>query len=76
MKPPYVVEVEEECGECGGSGYDCGSLRAIDPGECFGSGKWMIVHNCLAEALRIAADSAMLAKREHLQPVNSIATVW
>jgi DnaJ-class molecular chaperone len=73
MKPPYLVEVEEKCEECGGSGYDYGSLSAIDPEDCptcFGSGKQMIVHNYLAEALRIAAgNSAMLAKREHLQAV-------
>jgi hypothetical protein len=73
VKPPYLVDVEEECEECGGAGYDCGSLTSIDPEECptcFGSGKQMIVHNYLAEALRIAAgDSAMPAKREHLQAV-------
>jgi hypothetical protein len=73
VKPPYLVEVEEECEECGGSGYDCGSLSPIDPEECpacFGSGKQMTVHNYLAEALRIASgNSAMLAKREHLQAV-------
>ncbi len=72
-KPPYVVEVEEECEECGGSGYDCGSLSPIDPEECpacYGSGKQVTVHNYLAEALRIAAgNSAMLAQREHLQAV-------
>ena len=28
MKPPYMIEVEEECEECGGSGYDSGALSA------------------------------------------------
>jgi hypothetical protein len=72
-KPPYFVEVEEECEECGGSGYDCGSLSAIEPEDCplcQGIGKQIITHNYLAEALRIAAgNSAMLAKREHLVAV-------
>jgi hypothetical protein len=72
-KPPYVVEVEEDCDECGGSGYDCGSLSPIDPEECpacYGSRKQVTVHNYLAEALRIAAgQSKMLARREHLQAV-------
>jgi hypothetical protein len=72
-KPPFVVEVEETCEECGGSGYDCGSLSPIEPEDCpacFGSGKQITVHNYLAEALRIAAgNSAMLAQREHLVAV-------
>jgi DnaJ-class molecular chaperone len=73
MKPLYLVEVEEECEECGGSGYDWGSLSPINPEDCppcFGSGRQMTVHNYLAEALRIAAgNSAMPAKREHLEAV-------
>src|SRR5579862_4415768 len=66
----YLVEVEEGCEECGGNGCDWGSLSPIDPEECpacLGSGKQTVVHNYLAEALRIAAGkSAMLAQREHL----------
>jgi hypothetical protein len=73
VKPPSLVEVQEECEECGGCGYDCGSLSAIDPEECpacYGSGKQMTVHNYLAEAIRIAGgNSAMLAQREHLQAI-------
>jgi hypothetical protein len=73
MKLPYAIEVEEECEECGGSGYDRGSLSPIEPEECpacLGSGKQMTLHNYLAEALRIAAgNSAMLAQREHLRAV-------
>jgi hypothetical protein len=72
-KPPFVVKVEEVCEECGGNGYDPGSLSPIDPEECprcHGSGKQIVVHNYLAEALRIAAgESSMLAQREHLQAV-------
>ena len=45
----------------------------MDPEECpgcYGGGKQTVVHNYLAEALRIAAgNSAMLAQREHLQAV-------
>ena|ERR1700733_9394036 len=73
MKPPYVVEVEEECEECGGSGCDCGSLSPIEPENCpvcQGSGKQIVIHDYLAEALRIAAgNSGMLAQREHLVAV-------
>ena len=73
MKAPHLVEVAEECEECGGSGYDCGSLSPIEPEDCpvcQGSGKQIVIHNYLAEALRIAAgNSAMLTKREHLQAV-------
>ena len=37
---------------------------------CQGSGKQIVIHNYLAEALRIAAgNSAMLAQREHLVAV-------
>jgi len=72
-KPPFVVTVEEKCEECGGSGYDWGSLNLIDPEECpgcQGSGKQIVVHNYLAEALRIAAGkSSRPAQREHLDAV-------
>src|SRR5579862_4597073 len=68
-----LVEVEEECEECGGNGYDWGSLSPIDPEECpacLGSGKQTVMRNYLAEALRIAAGkSARLAQREHLVAV-------
>jgi hypothetical protein len=69
MKPPYVIEVEVECEDCGGSRYDCGSLGPIEPEECplcLGNGKQMTVHNYLAEALRMAGNSAVLARRKHL----------
>jgi hypothetical protein len=69
----YLVEVEEKCEECGGSGYDSGSLSPIEPEDCpacHGSGKQIIARNYLAEALRIAAGkSSRLAQREHLVAV-------
>ena len=72
-KPPFVVKVEQSCEDCGGSGYDRGSLNPIDPEECpvcHGSGKQVIVRNYLAEALRIAAGtSSVVAQREHLKAV-------
>jgi hypothetical protein len=72
-RPPFMAKVEEKCEECGGSGYDCGSLSLIDPEECptcHGSSKQIVVRNYLAEALRIAAGkSSMVAQREHLQAV-------
>jgi|HubBroStandDraft_5_1064220.scaffolds.fasta_scaffold229315_2 DnaJ-class molecular chaperone len=72
-RAPHLVEVEEKCEECGGSGYDCGSLSPIEPEDCpvcQGSGKQIVTHNYLAEALRIAAgNSAMHTQREHLVAV-------
>jgi hypothetical protein len=69
----YLVEVEEECEECGGNGCDWGSLSPIDPEECpacLGSGKQTVVRNYLAEALRIAAGkSSRVAQRERLVAV-------
>jgi hypothetical protein len=71
--PLFVARVEEKCDNCGGSGCDSGSLSPIEPEDCpvcHGSGKQIVIHNYLAEALRIAAgNSAMLAKREHLVAV-------
>ena len=71
--PPFVVKVEEQCEECGGSSYDCGSLSPIEPEDCpacRGSGKQIRVRNYLSEAFRIAAGkSSILAQREHLKAV-------
>jgi len=71
--PPFIAPVEEKCDNCGGSGCDSGSLSPIEPEDCpacHGSGKQIVIHNYLAEALRIASgNSAMLAKREHLVAV-------
>jgi hypothetical protein len=72
-KSPFVVKLEENCEDCGGSGYDCGGLSAIEPEDCpmcHGSGNQVKVRNYLAEALRIAAGkSNALAQREHLVAV-------
>lgn len=69
----FVVRVEEEREQCGGSGNDCGSLSPIEPEECpacHGSGKQVVVRNYLAEALRIAAGkSAATPQREHLEAI-------
>lgn len=68
-----MVVGEETCDDCGGSGYDCGSLSPMDTEDCptcHGNGKQIVARNYLAEALRIAAGkSSMLAQREHLQAV-------
>lgn len=72
-KPPFVIRIEEKCEDCGGSGYDWGSLRPMDPevcSTCHGSGQQMVVRNYLAEALRITAGkSSIPAQREHLEAV-------
>lgn len=72
-QPPFVVKFEGACEDCGGSGYDCGSLNPVEPEECpgcHGSGKQIIVRNYLAEAFRIAAGrSATCPQQEHLQAV-------
>lgn len=72
-RPPFVARVEEKCEDCGGAGYDWGSLRPMDPAicpTCQGSGTQTVVRNYLAEALRIAAGkSSRLAQREHLEAV-------
>ena len=73
MKAPFVVSVEEKCEDCGGSGYDWGSLSPMDPEictACHGGGTQMVIRNYLVEALRIAAGkSSRLAQREHLEAV-------
>jgi hypothetical protein len=70
---PFVVRVEEDCEDCGGSGYDCGSLSPIEPEDCpvcHGGRKQIVIRNYLAEAFRIAAGrSSKLAQREHLLAV-------
>jgi hypothetical protein len=69
----YVVEVEENCEDCGGSGFDLGSLCAMEPEECRtcrGSGKQIVRRDYLAEALRIAGGmSHREPQREHLEAV-------
>ena len=71
--PSFVVEVEQECDECGGRGYDLGSLGPTDAAECTscqGSGRQTVKRDYLAEGLRIAAgNSSITPKREHLEAV-------
>ena len=70
-QPPYIVDVEADCEECGGSGFDPGG---IDPWgaepcpTCRGAKTQRIVRNFLAEAFQIVAnpDSARPVEREHL----------
>ena len=68
---PFVVQVEEKCEDCGGSGYDWGSLSPTEPDECpgcGGSGTQIVRRDYLAEALRIAGGkSATAPQREHLE---------
>jgi len=70
---PFVVQVEQKCEDCGGSGYDWGSLRPMEPDvcpACHGSGTQIVRRDYLAEALRIAGGkSAVPPQREHLQAV-------
>lgn|SRR5690242_10847273 len=68
--PFWIVEVEEDCEDCGGRGYDLGGLN---PNEfeycpsCLGSKTQMVTRNYLAEALRIATgEGYQLATREHV----------
>ena len=72
-KPPFVVRVEGACEDCGGSGYNPGSLHPMEPEECrrcHGSGKQIVVRNYLAEALRIATgNSPIVPQPEHLQAI-------
>ena len=72
-RPPFIVSVEKKCEVCGGSGYDWGSLRPMEPdvcSTCDGTGTQIVVRNYLAEALRIAAGkSSQLAQRKHLEAV-------
>lgn len=69
----YVVELEENCEDCGGSGFDIGSLSAVEPEgcrACRGSGKQIVRRNYLSEALRIAGGMSHKApQREHLQAI-------
>ena len=71
LNPPYVVQVEIPCEDCGGSGRDLGTL---DPFEyepcshCNGRGKETITRNYLSEAFgRISnPDSTRVVERGHL----------
>lgn len=58
-QPLYIIEVEANCDECGGSGFDPGGIDPWGPEPCpacHGAGTQRITKNYLAEALRIAGN--------------------
>ncbi len=68
---PYIVEVEVNCEECGGSGYDPGGIDPWGPElcpTCHGAKTQWATRNYLGEALRIAAnpDCHLQVERTHL----------
>jgi hypothetical protein len=69
--PPYILEVEVNCEECGGSGFDRGGIDPWGPelcSKCHGGKTQRITRNYLAEAFQIAAnpDSMRQVERQHL----------
>lgn len=73
-RPWYIVEVEINCEECGGSGFDPGGVDPWGPEvcpRCHGGKKQTITRNYLAEAFQIAAnpESIRQIEREHLAAV-------
>ena len=76
--PPFSDLVEVACQDCGGRGYDPGSVSSHEPDDCAscgGSGKETILRNYLAEAFRIAADpnADLLLERAHLVALTAYA---
>lgn len=74
VPPPYTAEVEVNCDECGGSGFDPGGIDPWGPEvcpRCHGAKTQMITRNYLAEAFQIAAnpDSDRPIERQHLVAV-------
>jgi len=68
---PYLVEVEADCEECGGSGVDPGALDPWGPESCprcQGARTQRMVRNYLAEAFQIAGnpDGTRPVERQHL----------
>ncbi len=73
-QPPYIVEIEAACDECGGSGFDPGGIDPWGPEvclRCHGAKTQTITRNYLAEAFQIAAnpDSHRQIERQHLVAV-------
>jgi len=67
----YTVQINADCDECGGSGYDRGGLDPWGPEpcpRCHGAKTQTITRNYLAEAFQIAAnpDSLRPVERVHL----------
>jgi hypothetical protein len=74
-QPMYVAEVEVNCDECGGSGYDPGSLDPWGPEVCpvcHGAKTQTITRNYLAEAFQIASNPDSLRPIERLHLVAII----
>jgi hypothetical protein len=70
--------VEIDCQDCGGRGYDPGSVNPQEAEDCLacqGSGKESIVRNYLAEAFRIAANpqANLQPERAHLVALTAYA---
>ena len=73
-QPPYVMEVEVNCDQCGGSGFDPGAIDPWGPEPCptcHGAKTQRITRNYLAEAFQIAAnpESTRPVERQHLVAV-------
>jgi hypothetical protein len=71
---PYIIEMEVNCDECGGSGFDPGSIDPWGPEvcpTCHGAKTQTITRNYLAEAFQISAnpDSIRPVERQHLVAV-------
>ena len=71
MLSPYVVEIEVNCDECGGSGFDPGGVDPWGPElcpACSGAKTRKITRNYLAEAFQITAnpESTRPVERKHL----------
>jgi len=76
--PPFSELVEINCQDCGGTGFDPGTVNPREPEDCpacHGSGKETILRNYLAEAFRIAADPAtnLQLERVHLVALTAYA---
>jgi hypothetical protein len=76
--PPFSEIVEVNCQDCGGRGYDPGSVCSHEPDDCAacaGSGKETVLRNYLAEAFRIAADpnADLRLERAHLVALTAYA---
>jgi DnaJ-class molecular chaperone len=74
IQSPYSREIELNCEECGGSGFDPGAIDPWGPEvcpRCHGAKTETITRNYLAEAFQIAAnaDNQRQVERQHLVAV-------
>jgi len=68
---PYIVQLEQNCEECGGTGFDPGGVDPWGPEPCpvcLGAKTQTIIRNYLTEAFQIAANhnSSRPVERQHL----------